>query len=145
MDFEAIKMAMRSALQQAGAAALTELLQLDALGPQAWQLTLPIPLGPRISILYVEMDGTGLPVVGKETEGRAGKQDGQAAHTREAKLGCVFTQTKVDEEGYPLRDEDSTTYVGAIESAEEFGRRLYARNGCAIPNFVSRDFSWAPE
>jgi hypothetical protein len=55
-----------------------------------------------------------------------GKQDGQPAHTREAKLGCVFTQTKVDPEGYPLRDEDSTTYVGAIESAEEFGRRLYA-------------------
>ena len=90
------------------------------------QLTLPIPLGPRIPILYVEMDGTGLPVVGKETEGRAGKQGGQPAHTREAKLGCVFTQTKVDEEGYPIRDEDSTTYVGAIESAEEFGRRLYA-------------------
>jgi hypothetical protein len=93
---------------------------------QALQLTLPIPLGPRIPILYVEMDGTGLPVVGKETEGRAGKQDGQPAHTREAKLGCVFTQTTVDQEGYPLRDEDSTTYVGAIESAEEFGRRLYA-------------------
>jgi len=93
---------------------------------QALQLTLPIPLGPRIPVLYVEMDGTGLPVVGKETEGRAGKQDGQPAHTREAKLGCVFTQTKVDQEGYPLRDEDSTTYVGAIESAEQFGRRLYA-------------------
>jgi len=93
---------------------------------QALQLTLPIPLGPRIPILYVEMDGTGLPVVGKETAGRVGKQDGQPAHTREAKLGCVFTQTEVDQEGYPLRDEDSTTYVGAIESAEEFGRRLYA-------------------
>jgi hypothetical protein len=93
---------------------------------QALQLTLPIPLGPRIPIFYVEMDGTGLPVVGKETQGRAGKQDGQPAHTREAKLGCVFTQTRVDQEGYPLRDDNSTTYVGAIESAEEFGRRLYA-------------------
>jgi len=57
----------------------------------------------------VEMDGTGVPVVPKETEGRAGKQDGQPAHTREAKLGCVFTQTTVNEEGYPVRDEDSTT------------------------------------
>jgi len=93
---------------------------------QALQLTLPIPLGPRIPILYVEMDGTGVPVVRKETEGRAGKQDGQPAHTREVKLGCVFTQTTVNEEGYPVRDEDSTTYVGAIETAEEFGRRLYA-------------------
>jgi hypothetical protein len=38
----------------------------------------------------------------------------------------MFTQTKVDEEGYPLRDVDSTNYVGGIESAEAFGRRLYA-------------------
>ena len=28
---------------------------------QALQLNLPIPLGPRIPILYVEMDGTGVP------------------------------------------------------------------------------------
>jgi hypothetical protein len=93
---------------------------------QALQLELPIPIGPRIPILYVEMDGTGIPVVRKESAGRAGKQQGQPAHTREAKLGCVFTQTRVDEEGYPIRDESSTTYVGAIESCEEFGRRLYA-------------------
>jgi hypothetical protein len=93
---------------------------------QALQLNLPIPLGPRIPVLYVEMDGTGVPVVRKETEGRAGKQDGEPAHTRGAKLGCVFTQTTVDEEGDPQRDEGSTTYVGAIETAEEFGRRLYA-------------------
>ncbi len=92
---------------------------------QALQLNLPIPLGPRIPILYVEMDGTGVPVVRKETEGRAGKQHGQPAHTREAKVGCVFTQTTVNEEGYPVRDENSTTYVGAIETAEEFGRRIY--------------------
>jgi hypothetical protein len=93
---------------------------------RALQLELPIPLGPRIPILYVEMDGTGIPVVQQETEGRAGKQDGQPAHTREAKLGCVFTQTRVDKEGYPVRDEASTSYVGAIESCEEFGCRLYA-------------------
>jgi hypothetical protein len=40
-------------------------------------------------------------------------------------LGCVFTQTKWDEEDHPIRDPDSTTYTGAIETAEEFGRRLY--------------------
>jgi hypothetical protein len=43
-----------------------------------------------------------------------------------AKLGCVFTQTRVDEEGYAVRDEESTTYAGAIEEAEFFGRRIYA-------------------
>jgi hypothetical protein len=93
---------------------------------QALQLNLAIPFGPRIPIMYVEMDGTGVPVVRKETEGRAGKQDGQPPHTREAKVGCVFTQTTVNEEGYPVRDESSTTYVGSIETAEEFGRRIYA-------------------
>jgi hypothetical protein len=40
-------------------------------------------------------------------------------------LGCVFTQTAWDEEGFAIRDPDSTTYTGAIETAEEFGRRLY--------------------
>ncbi|MFN3323104.1 MAG: ISKra4 family transposase, partial [Bryobacteraceae bacterium] len=60
-----------------------------------------------------------------ETAGRAGKVDGQPAHTREAKLGCVFTQTKWDEQGYPIRDPGSTTYTGAIETAEQFGKRIY--------------------
>ncbi len=92
---------------------------------RAMQLELPVAIGQRIPLLYVQMDGTGVPVVRAETEGRAGKKDGQPAHTREAKLGCVFTQTTEDREGRPLRDEDSTTYVGAIETAEEFGRRLY--------------------
>ena len=57
------------------------------------QLDLPLMLCDPIPILYVQMDGTGVPVVKKETVGRKGKQDGQPAHTREAKLGCVFTQT----------------------------------------------------
>jgi len=92
---------------------------------RAMQLDLPVILGQPVPILYVQMDGTGVPVVKKETSGRQGKTDGQPAHTREAKLGCVFTQTAWDKEGYPIRDPDSTTYVGAIETAEEFGRRIY--------------------
>lgn len=92
---------------------------------RAVQLELPVAVGAVVSILYIEMDGTGVPVVKKETAGRQGKTEGQPAHTREVKLGCVFTQTKWDEEGYPIRDPDSTTYVGAIETAEEFGKRLY--------------------
>lgn len=92
---------------------------------QALQLDLPVLVGEPIPILYVQMDGTGVPMVKKETEGRKGKIDGQSAHTREVKLGCVFTQTAWDEEGYAIRDPDSTTYTGAIETAEEFGRRIY--------------------
>jgi len=92
---------------------------------QALQRDLPVRVGQPIPILYVQMDGTGVPVVKVETVGRTGKTDGQAPHTREAKLGCVFTQTTWDEEGYAIRDSDSTTYVGAIETAEEFGKRIY--------------------
>jgi hypothetical protein len=92
---------------------------------RAVQLDLPIVVGERIPVLYVQMDGTGVPVVKTETEGRKGKTDGQPAHTREAQLGCVFTQTTSDEEGYAIRDPDSTTYTGAIETAGEFGKRLY--------------------
>ncbi len=92
---------------------------------KALQLDLPVMAGEPIPILYVQMDGTGVPVVKKETVGRQGKTQGQPAHTREAKLGCVFTQTTWDRKGYPIRHPDSTTYTGAVETAEEFGKRLY--------------------
>jgi len=93
---------------------------------KALQLDLPVVIGEPIRILYVQMDGTGIPVVKKETAGRPGKIEGQPAHTRECKLGCAFTQTAWDKKGYAIRDPDSTTYTGAIETAEEFGRRIYA-------------------
>jgi hypothetical protein len=92
---------------------------------RAVQLDLPVIVGEPIPILYIEMDGTGIPVVKKETVGRQGKTEGRPAHTREVKLGCVFTQTTCDKEGYPIRDPDSTTYTGAIENADEFGKRIY--------------------
>lgn len=82
----------------------------------------PLKVVPK---LYLAYDGTGVPVVRRETEGRRGKQEGGQAKSREAKLGCVFTQTRVNDEGQPVRDEDSTSYVGAIETAEEFGPRIY--------------------
>jgi hypothetical protein len=92
---------------------------------QALQLHLPLIVGEPIPILYVQMDGTGVPVVKKETEGRAGKVAGQPARTREVKFGCVFTQTSWDDEGHAIRDPGSTTYTGAIETAGEFGSRIY--------------------
>jgi hypothetical protein len=92
---------------------------------RAVQLDLPVVVGKPVPILYIQMDGTGVPAVKKETVGRPGKIEGQPSHTREVKLGCVFTQTACDEEGYPIRNPDSTTYTGAIETAEEFGKRIY--------------------
>ncbi len=89
------------------------------------QLVLPVVPKQNIPKMYVLMDGVQVPVVRKDAEGRAGRTEGQPARTRECKLGCVFTQTTLDKEGRPIRDSDSTTYVGAIETAEEFGFRLY--------------------
>jgi hypothetical protein len=90
------------------------------------QLEFPDILGAAVPVLVVEMDGTQLPMVHAELEGRAGRVQGQPARTREVKLGCVFTHTTTDAEGRPVRDAASTTYTGAIETAELFGRRLYA-------------------
>ena len=62
---------------------------------RAVQLDLPLVIGEPIPIMYIQMDGTGVPVVKKETLNRKGKTEGQRAHTREVKLGCVFTQTGI--------------------------------------------------
>ncbi len=79
--------------------------------------------------MYVEYDGTGVPMTREELKGRKGKQSDGTARTREAKLGCVFTQTTVDEKGLPIREPGTTTFVGAIETAEEFGWRIYGEAG----------------
>ena len=65
-----------------------------------------------------------MPVVAAETSGRQGQHGGEA-RTREVKLGCVFTQSSRHEQGRPVRDEDSTSYSGAIEDAAAFGRRIF--------------------
>jgi hypothetical protein len=79
-----------------------------------------------IPVMYVEVDGTGVPMVAPELAGRKGKQPDGSAKTREVKLGSIFTQTRCDEEGRPERDFASTTYVGGFESAEAFGLRVRA-------------------
>lgn len=76
------------------------------------------------SVLYIATDGTGVPVLKKETQGRSGKAEDGVAKTREVKLGAIFTQSKTDKKGNPIRDPFSTTYIGKIESVGEFGPRL---------------------
>ncbi len=87
----------------------------------------PPPEAPKtIDTLYIEFDGTGVPMTEEEVAGRKGKQEDGSAKTREAKLGCVFTQTVFDEKGRPIRDSNSTTFTGAIETAAQFQWRIYA-------------------
>jgi hypothetical protein len=88
-------------------------------------LSAPTPLEAGTK-LYISFDGTGVPVRKDELVGRPGKQEDGSARTREAKLGCAFTQIGVDKKGRPQREPDSTTYVGAIESSTLFGWRMYA-------------------
>ena len=86
----------------------------------------PLDAPKTLDTLYVELDGTGVPMVPWELAGRKGKQPDGTAKTREAKIGCVFSQTSLDENGKPRRDPGSTTFVGAIEDVYDFGPRLYA-------------------
>ena len=101
--------------------------QLEVLGQNERKQAMAANVVPLKSVpkFYISIDGTGVPVIKRETAGRRGKAKSGAARTREAKLSCVFTQTTVDEKGRAQRDEASTTYVGAIESAAECGWRIY--------------------
>jgi hypothetical protein len=74
-----------------------------------------------VPTLYVSYDGTGVPMRKSETRGRKGKQPDGSSATREVKLGSVFTSEGVDDDGNPIRDHGSTTYVASFEAAESFG------------------------
>ena len=95
-------------------------------GPQIGQQLLqgPCVIEKPIPIMYLEVDGTGVPMRPEELVGRKGKQPDGSAKTKEVKLGCVFTQTMTDQAGYPLRDHQSTTYAGSFEPAEVFGLKI---------------------
>jgi hypothetical protein len=99
------------------------------IGPdaQSWQqreALRPLPEAKAVPTLYVEADATGVPMRAEELEGRSGKQPDGSAKTRMAYLGCVFTQQKKNEDGSPIRDHNSTTYVSSFESIDEFGPML---------------------
>ncbi len=102
--------------------------QVEAAGMQERRELLSGKVVPLKSVpkLYIAIDATGVPLVPRETQGRVGKDETGQAKTREAKLGCIFTQTGLDEQGRAVRDEASTSYVGAIEMVEPFGWRVYA-------------------
>ena len=80
----------------------------------------PFPPSPLPDKLYAAIDGTGVPVTAKETAGRDGKGEDGRARTREVKLGVFFTQDKLDDEGHPVRDRDSSSYIATFEPAAAF-------------------------
>jgi len=101
---------------------------------QAWQERTAQPGRCDAPVMYVSADGTGVPMIAEELIGRRGKQADGKAKTRQVYLGCVFTQHRVDEQGHPVRDWESTSYVSSFKPSDEFGpclRQEALRRGMA--------------
>lgn len=156
----------RAAAQQAYGAASRDLAEYGAIrvderqiqrvvqriapAVEPWLAQLP-QSRQAVPILYVSCDGTGTPMRKQELAGRKGKQPDGTSKTREVKLGAVFTQHVVDAQGHPLRDHESTTYVGSYDRAGEFSLLLRAearRRGVGSASqvvFLSDGAAWAED
>jgi hypothetical protein len=86
---------------------------------------------------YVMIDGTGAPMVPKETAGRAGKQPDGSAKTVEAKIGRLMVQSGTGPDGRPLLQPGSTSYVATFEASGDFA-------GTVAAEALRRDFPRAP-
>jgi hypothetical protein len=90
------------------------------------------PPEPVPDMLYVEVDGTGVPVRASETEGRQGKAEDGRAGTREVKLARLFTVSRLNEDGRPVMDPGSSTYVATFDGRDalaELVQAEYLRRG----------------
>lgn len=117
----------------------------DAEVRRALQGSWPLAAREPIPVLYVQREGTGVAAVRAETEARAGKIEGQPAHPREAKLGCVFTQSGVDEEGHPVRDAASSSLHRSCRKGFARKRIILRRmpTVCATQGFDTSTCLWA--
>ena len=104
---------------------------LAAAGRERARLTaarklVPPPPAPLPDKLCAVIDGTGVPMTSRETAGRDGKGEDGRARTREVKLAVFFTQDKLDKDGYPVRDRDSSSVIATFEPAAVFGELVKA-------------------
>src|SRR5205823_2676496 len=76
---------------EASGAAARAAAAAEAAAIRARTITPLPPRDPVPDMLYVEVDGTGVPVRASETEGRQGKDGDGKAGTREVKLARLFT------------------------------------------------------
>ena len=106
---------------EADGQAAAAVIQAEAAAIAARHVVPLPPAGPAPDMLYICADGTGVPMVAAETEGRDGKGEDGTAHTREVKLCCCFTQTSRDEKGRPVRDPRSSSYLVTFAPAAGFG------------------------
>ncbi len=116
----------RSAETDGSAAAARIAAESAAIARGAVAVLAPHASGEAPDKLYIAIDGTGVPMVPAATNGRAGKAGDGRARTREVKLACLFTQTTLDEQGRPVRDPDSTSYLGSFAPVEQFAPLVHA-------------------
>jgi hypothetical protein len=90
------------------------------------------PPDPVPDMLYVETDGTGVPMRPGETAGRDGKGEDGTAGTREVKLARLFTVSRLDDDGRPVMDPGSSSYVATFDGKDVlagFVEAEYLRRG----------------
>jgi hypothetical protein len=90
------------------------------------------PPAPLPGMLYVEVDGTGVPVRASQAEGRAGKSEDGTAGTREVKLARLFTVSRLDDDGRPVMDPGSSTYAFSFDGKDALAglvKAEYLRRG----------------
>jgi hypothetical protein len=160
------RLVCRASAQQAFGAASRDLAEYGAirvderqvqrvvqrLGPEVapWLEQLPSS-GEPVPVLYVSCDGTGTPMRKEALAGRKGKQSDGSPKTREVKLGAVFSQHVADEDGYPLRDHQSTSYIASYAPSSDFSLLLRAearRRGVGKARqvvFLSDGAAWAED
>jgi hypothetical protein len=144
LDLEALEMATRAAMHRAGAAVLEELLNKPDLCPRE------IACGCGAQARFHEMRPRQIVTA----LGRIHIQrpycvcsvchQGQSPLDRELDVeGTEYSpavrRMMADEQGRPVRDEAFTSYTGAIETAEQFGRRLYREawdRGCSTASRI---------
>jgi hypothetical protein len=107
------------AAEASGAAQAAAVRERSAL--IAGRKLVPLPPSPVPDMLYGAIDGTGVTMTAKETAGRQGKGEDGRARTREVKLGVFFTQDEIDDDGYPVRHQGSSSYIATFEPAAVFG------------------------
>ncbi len=99
---------------EASGAAARSAAAAEAAAIRARAIVPLLPAEPVPDMLYAEADGTGMPVRASETEGRQGKADDGKAGTREVKLARLFTVSRLDDDGRPVMDPGSSTYVATF-------------------------------
>jgi hypothetical protein len=117
---------------EASGAAARAAAEYEAAAIRARTIVSPPPPEPVPDMLYAEVDGTGVPERASETEGRQGKAEDGKAGTREVKLARLFTVSGLDDDGRPVMDPGSSTYVATFGGKDALARMVeaeYLRRG----------------